>query len=47
MKEIITITKIDDNGNVIGTSTEVKVIESKNEKKRNSFIQSICSGFRW
>lgn len=31
MKEIITTIKIDDNGNVIGTSTETKVIEEKKE----------------
>lgn len=33
MKEIITTIKIDDNGNVIGTSTETKVIEEKKEKE--------------
>lgn len=36
MKEIITIIKIDDNGNVIGTSTETRVIESKKEEKKET-----------
>lgn len=32
MKEIITTIKIDDDGNVIGTSTETKVIEEEKEE---------------
>lgn len=39
MKEIITIIKIDDNGNVIGTSTETKVIEEKKEEKTHEYSQ--------
>ena len=37
MKEIITTIKIDDNGNVIGTSTETKVIEEKTEEKEHLY----------
>ena len=39
MKEIITTIKIDDNGNVIGTSTETKVIGEKKEEKEHLYSQ--------
>ena len=47
MKEIITTIKIDDNGNVIGTSTETKVIEEKKEEAFDLYHSEYSRIFDW